>query len=146
MPESSPSSPLAAYLTDWDGPEEGERPTGYIVLLGDRRHAQTSAWDMGIAAHIILLGAMEAGTLGCMIGSVRKSDLADLLHAPDGFEVLLVIALGKPKEKVVLERMGPDGDVRYWRDEKGTHHVPKRDLESIILARHGLKQLAGAVH
>lgn len=129
----------AAYLQDWAGPEEGERPAGYIVLLGDARHSKTFEGDMGIAAQTIMLGAMEAGIGGCMIGSLRKPELADLLHIPGGFEILLVIALGKPKEKVVLEQMGPGGDVRYWRDEKGIHHVPKRDLESIILGRFGEK-------
>lgn len=129
----------AAYLKDWSGPAEGERPGGYIVILGDVQHAKTAAWDMGIAAQTIMLGAMENGIGGCMIGSVRKTELAKLLHAPEGFEVLLVLALGKPKEKVVLEQMGPDGDVHYWRDDKGTHHVPKRDLDSIILGRFGEK-------
>jgi nitroreductase len=129
----------AAYLKDWAGPEEGERPAGYIVLLGEAKHAKTAVWDMGIAAQTIMLCAMEVGIGGCMIGSVRKKELLDLLQIDDPYEVLLVIALGKPKEKVVLEQMKPDGDVHYWRDERGTHHVPKRDLESIILARHGEK-------
>ena len=32
------------------------------------------------------------------------------------YEILLVISLGKPKEKVVLEPIGLDGDfVKYWR-------------------------------
>lgn len=129
----------AAYLKDWDGPESGERPAGYIVLAADAKHLKTAAWDMGIAAQTILLGGMEHGIGGCMIGSVQKKELATLLAIPEGFEILLVIALGRPKEKVVLEQMGPEGDVRYWRDEKGVHHVPKRDLDSIILGRFGDK-------
>lgn len=129
----------AAHLQDWPGPERGERPAGYIVMLGDALHAQTAAWDMGVAAQTIMLGAMELGLGGCMIASVHKNELSKLLQAPEGFDVLLVIALGKPKEKVVLEQMRPDGDVRYWRDEKGTHHVPKRALESIIVGRFGEK-------
>jgi hypothetical protein len=46
---------------------------------------------------------------------------------------LLVLALGKPKETVVLETVGPEGDVKYWRDEQSVHHVPKRRLEDIIV-------------
>jgi nitroreductase len=127
----------AAYLKDWKGPAEGDRPTGYIVVLGDAKHAKTSAWDLGIAAQTILLGATEMGLGGCMVGSVQKQALSQALEVPEGFEILLVIALGKPKEKIVLERLKEDGDIRYWRDEKGVHHVPKRDLDAILLARHG---------
>ncbi|PTN36845.1 nitroreductase family protein [Desulfonatronum sp. SC1] len=127
----------AAYLKDWDGPEEGERPTGYIVILGDQRYTKTSAWDLGIAAQTILLGATELGLGGCMIGSIKKDTLAMTLEAPEDFEILMVIALGRPKEKIVLERLGEDGDIKYWRDEKGVHHVPKRDLDSILLRRFG---------
>jgi hypothetical protein len=46
---------------------------------------------------------------------------------------LLVLALGKPKETVVVETVGPEGDVKYWRDADGVHHVPKRKLEDIIV-------------
>ncbi len=127
----------AAYLKDWDGPDEGERPTGYIAVLGDQRHAKTSAWDLGIAAQTILLGATELGLGGCMIGSIKKDALAATLETPDGFEILMIIALGRPKEKIMLERLGEDGDIKYWRDEKGVHHVPKRDLDSILLRRFG---------
>ena len=127
----------AGYLKDWDGPEERERPTGYVVVLGDKQHAKTSAWDLGIAAQTILLEATEIGLGGCMIGSIQKAALSDNINVPDGFEILLVIALGKPKEKVVLEELSQDGDIRYWRDDEGVHHVPKRDLASILVGRHG---------
>lgn len=125
----------AAYLKNWKGPDKGERPTGYIVVLGDQRRSQTSATDLGIAAQTILLGATEIGLGGCMIGSIQKDSLAETLAVPDGFDILLVIALGRPKEKIVLEQLGPEENIEYWRDDKGVHHVPKRDLDSILLGR-----------
>ena len=42
-----------------------------------------------------------------------------------------VLALGKPKETVVLESMKNE-DYKYWRDAAGVHHVPKRDPETLI--------------
>ncbi len=72
-----------------------------------------------------------------MIGSIQKGDLSGVIRVPDGFEILLVIALGKPKEKVVLEELSQDGDIRYWRDDEGVQHVPKRPLASIVVGRHG---------
>jgi hypothetical protein len=46
---------------------------------------------------------------------------------------LLVLALGKSKEKVVIETVGADGDTKYWRDSEEVHHVPKRPLGEIII-------------
>ena len=123
----------AGYLTGWPGPEEGERPSAYIVILGDKNILQTFDCDHGIAAQSILLGATERGLGGCMIGSIRRGELRQALEIPTHYEVLLVIALGKPKEKVEIEAVGPEGDIRYWRDDDGTHHVPKRSLTEVIV-------------
>jgi nitroreductase len=123
----------AAYLKDWPGPAEGERPSAYIVILGDTQISQSFGVNHGIAAQSILLGATEKGLGGCMIGSIKKPELAQALNIPPRYEILLVLALGKPKETVILGTVGPDGNIKYWRDGEGQHHVPKRTLEEIIL-------------
>lgn len=123
----------ARQLKDWGGPAEGERPAACIVVLGDARITRSFGCDHGIAAQTILLGAVEKGLGGCMLASVDRDGLRRALGIPPHFEILLVVALGKPKEKVVLEEMKPDGDCTYWRDAAGVHHVPKRRLEDIVL-------------
>jgi len=123
----------AGYLKDWPGPGEGERPAAYIVMLGDRDIAANFGCDHGIAAQSILLGARARGLAGCMIGSIKRDQLRRVLALPDRYDILLVIALGAPKEQVVLTEVGPDGDIKYWRDENGVHHVPKRRLKDIVV-------------
>lgn len=123
----------AGYLKDWNGPEEGEKPSAYIVMLADTSISKNVLWDHGIACQSILLGACEKGLGGCMFGAVDREKLKNDLNIPDRYETLLVIALGKPKEVVVLEELADSGDIKYYRDEDGIHHVPKRKLKDIIL-------------
>lgn len=123
----------AGYLRDWPGPVEGERPSAYIVVLGDSTISKSFGCDHGITAQSILLGAAERGLGGCIIGSIKRAELSGLLHIPPQYEILLVLALGRPKETVVVEPLGADGSVKYWRDEQQVHHVPKRALDDIIL-------------
>ena len=123
----------AAYLKDWPGPSEGERPAGYIIMMGDT-NISTNFWcDHGIASQSILLGAREKGLAGCMLGAINKKNLQKFLGIPSNLEILLVLAIGKPKEKIVLQTVGDDGNIKYWHDEKDIHHVPKRKLEDIII-------------
>jgi nitroreductase len=124
----------AGYLRDWPGPAEGERPSAYIVLLWDKELAREPVGgDHGIAAQSILLGATEKGLGGCMIGAIDRLGLKKALNIPRRYKIPLVLALGKPKETVVLESVGPSGAIEYWRDSDGVHHVPKRALDDIIL-------------
>jgi len=123
----------AGYLKDWAGPEEGERPSAYIIILGDKEIKASFGCDHGIAAQSIMLGAVEKGLGGCMIASVNKEKLKTALDISDRFEVLMILALGKPKETILLEEMKDPQDVKYWRDDKQVHHVPKRRIEDIIV-------------
>jgi nitroreductase len=127
----------AAYLPEWKGPSVPERPTAYVVMLLDQAITQpakvkVSDIDVGIAAQTILLGAAERGLGGCLFASVRREELARRLGLPDTLAVALVIALGRPVEKVVLDECPPGGSIRYWREPDGTHHVPKRGREEIV--------------
>ena len=123
----------AAYLKDWDGPTPGERPSAYIAILLDETIAKDPLCDDGIVAQTILLGAVEKGLGGCIIASIQRERLARDLEIPENFTIRLVIALGKPAERVVLEGLEPGGDIRYWRDEQGIHHVPKRGVDELIV-------------
>ncbi len=128
-----PNLMWAGYLRDWDGPCEGEKPSAYIVILGDTEINRSFDCDHGIAAQSILLGAVEKGLNGCIIGSIHREKLAKALDIPSKYEILLVLAMGEGKEKVQLETARPDGDIKYWRDSSGVHHVPKRPLDDIIV-------------
>ena len=123
----------AGYLPKWPGPEEGERPAAYIVCLLDTRVSKEAECDLGIATQNILLGAAERGLGGCRIASFSPT-LAKELEIPEYFRILLVLALGKPKEQVVIEGVRGE-DIKYWRDDMQIHHVPKRSLDEIIHRR-----------
>jgi nitroreductase len=125
----------AGYLPDWGGPVEGEQPSAYIIILGDTQISQSFGIDPGIAAQSMLLGATEQGLGGCIIASVRKEALRETLAIDPRYDILFVLALGKPKETVVIEPLGPDGDIKYWRDREGVHHVPKRSLDELIVGQ-----------
>ena len=128
-----PSLAWAGYLRDWPGPAEGERPAAYVIILGDTEICKGFGVDHGIAAQSIMLGATEKGLGGCIIASIDRPALRKTLNVSDQYEILLVLALGKPKETVTIDQVGPDGDIKYYRDTDGVHHVPKRSLDDLIV-------------
>jgi len=123
----------AGYLENWSGPSEEERPAAYVVVLGDNEIADSFAYDCGIAVQTILLASTEKGLGGCIVASIRREELRSSLNIPSRYEILLVVAVGKPKELVVLESIRDRDDIRYWRDDQSVHHVPKRPLQDVIL-------------
>jgi nitroreductase len=126
----------AGYLTDWKGPVAGERPCAYVLCLLNKNRLKgpesEAQFDLGVASQNLLLGAMEKRIGGCRIGAFNPK-LASLFKLSDHLHLSLVIALGKPRETVIVEECKDDDDIRYWRDEHGAHHVPKRSLQSCLL-------------
>ncbi len=124
--------------TRWGGyikdgfPAEGERPTGYIIILNDSTISKGAPTDVGIIAQTMFLGATEKGLGGCMIASFNNENLKEQLSIPGHLDVALVLALGKPVETIVIDDI-EDGNVKYWRDENRVHHVPKRSMTELII-------------
>ena len=121
----------AGYLTDWDGPSDGEAPAAYLILLSPESTG-VSQIDVGIAAETILLSAAEKGVGGCMILNFPREALTERYKLASNYKIELVISLGVPAEKVEIETM-KEGNVRYYRDENDVHHVPKRALSEVFL-------------
>ena len=124
----------AGLLKDWNGPEEGERPSAYIVILGDLSVGKNKHLDVGITAQTIMLGAADMGLGGCMFGSIQREKLASLFDIDtEKYSIELVLALGKPKEEVRIVDLPESGSTAYYRDDNGVHYVPKRSVEDLIL-------------
>jgi len=124
---------FAGYLKEWGGPKEGEKPTAYVVILGDTTINQNFDLDAGIAAQTIMLAANEDGFGGVMMGAIKRESLREEMQIPVHLEVVLLLALGKPTEEVVVEETSTEHGIRYYRDAEDVHHVPKRPLNELII-------------
>lgn len=122
----------AGYLEKWAGPKEGERPSAYIIILNDEELSDNYYCDDGLVTQSIMLGAVERGFGGCIIAAINRPKLRTLLEIDDKYKIIHLLALGKPKEDVLIEDIIND-DIKYWRDEDQKHHVPKRRLEDLII-------------
>ena len=124
----------AALLKDYEIPPKGHAPTAYVVICTDKNVSDKSIFDkdVGVAAQTVMLSAVEAGFGGCMIGNFNPSKVAEALKLPEGVVPSLVLGLGKPDEKIIVEPIGENGS-SYYRDADGNHRVPKRSLDEIIL-------------
>ncbi len=130
--EVFPALKWAGYLPDWDGPEEGERPSAYLIQCLDTDLTQNLLCDDGIQLQALTLGAKTLGIGCCIIKSFNVLTIKERLHLPENMKPLYVLAMGYPVEKVVIDDI-KDDDVKYWRDSNGIHHVPKRKAEDLII-------------
>lgn len=124
----------AGYLPKWPGPAEGERPTGYVVICLDEKLTGDDMGDLGIVAQTMMLGAVDKGYGGCMLGNVNKDRLSAMLDISANMKIMLVLALGVPAENVTIKELPEDGSIKYWRDNNENHYVPKRATEDLIVA------------
>jgi len=123
----------AGYLSEWQGPNENEKPTAYILIALDKNKSSNN-WtytDLGIAAQTIMLQLAEKNLGGCMIASFNKNIISNELKVDEKLEIVLILAIGKPAEEIVIVEQNNLEDVKYWR-ENNIHFVPKRCLEDIL--------------
>ena len=127
-----PTLTWAAYLGDWAGPAPGERPTSAVIVAADSDHLAFAATDFGIAAQSLMLLASEAGYGGCIMGRFDEENLKESFPELRPLSIMGILVMGLPREEVRVDPV-EEGSVRYWRDESGAHHVPKRSLSEILI-------------
>jgi nitroreductase len=106
-------------------------PKAYIIMLVDNKIARTPNHDAGIAAMSISIVAYDGGLGSCILASVNRKKLGDILNVPEGLAIALVVTLGYPAENPIVETV-KNRDIKYWFDENGVLHVPKRDIKDIV--------------
>ncbi|MGV9199343.1 MAG: nitroreductase family protein [Promethearchaeia archaeon] len=111
-------------------PKKGRRPMAYIIVLLNTEIKKAADFDVGAAVENILLGAVNHGLGACWMGSINRKKIKQLFDIPDNYEIKQVISLGVPDEKSATETY--EDSFKYWKDEEGKMHVPKRELEDII--------------
>jgi len=127
----------AAFLKEWGGPVEGQRPTGFILMFTDKsvQNSFVIDIDMGIACQSILLGAVEKGLGGCIIGAINKNEVISAFNIKENLELKLIIALGSPDQNIIIDSAELHSDLKYWEDKSGNHHVPKLMLKDLIVGK-----------
>jgi len=120
----------AGYLPSY-APSEEEMPRAYIVVLLDKNISEDPGHDAGIAAMSISMVAYDEGLGSCILGAIDRDRLREVLRLPDNLDIILVVSLGYPADAPVADKVRND-DIKYWLDNQGVLHVPKRSLEDII--------------
>jgi len=121
----------APYIKDFK-PSVGQRPNTYLIMVLDKKIVSRAEIDAGIQAQTIMLGASSYGYSGCIMEKFNKPQLTSLFALSDDYEILLLLALGMSDEKIIVDEM-KDDDIKFYHDQDGNHHVPKRNYQDLIL-------------
>jgi nitroreductase len=126
-----PSLKWAAYIAPEGNPRPGQEPTAYVIICVNQEiRPQGYEWDVGAAMENMILTAWEEGIGSCWLLSIDRDRLRQVLSVPENYRIDSVLALGYPAEESVVEEL--TDSVKYWKDEQGRFHVPKRALEEVL--------------
>lgn len=123
----------AGYYKDWPGPEPGQRPTAYLVQCLDTELCQDCLCDDGLQLQAITLGATALGISGCIIKAFNAPRMSEILKLEKRYRPRYVLALGYQAEEVCIVPMGPDGNIKYYRNDSDRQCVPKRSIDDLII-------------
>ena len=126
-----PALKWAGYIAPAGNPPEGMRPMAYIiVLINTEIRSQGGEVDAAAAIENMILTALEDGIGSCWLGAIDRDQLRKIFKIPQKYRVDSVLALGYPDESPVVEEA--TDSIKYWKDENGILHVPKRKLSDIV--------------
>ncbi|WP_304953509.1 nitroreductase family protein [uncultured Alistipes sp.] len=122
---------LGGALPEMRLPLPGTEPNAFIIICSTVEESRYVDIDLGISAQSMLLRAVEMGLNGICIGAFDKEAIRREFDLP--YDPLLILAVGRGIERIELDEIGENQSLAYYRDEQGTHHVPKLRTESLIL-------------
>ena len=131
-----PLTRWARALPDMVLPHPNMHATAFIIICQDTDISPNLARyqkDIGIVAQTITLAAVEDGLGGCMIGNFTPDEVKETLNLAENLTPMLIIALGKPAEEIVIKEIDNGESTKYYRDENDIHYVPKRKLKDILI-------------
>ena len=129
--EVFPTLKWAAYIAPAGDPRAGEEPAAYVVtLVNSRLREKMFEYDVGAAMENMILVALAEGVGACWMLSIDRDRLRAVLGVPAEYRIDSVLALGYPAEEPAAEVMGES--CRYWKDDAGRLHVPKRPLAAVV--------------
>ncbi len=127
-----PHIKYAGYIPEWDPTFEETAPV-FIAVLNDTLLKPTakSECDSGAAIMSMCLAAKELNLDTCWLGAINREELKKILALPENLDITYLLAIGYG---------GQSGDtfdltdsVKYYFDENGNAHVPKRTMEEILV-------------
>jgi nitroreductase len=122
----------AAYIVPAGNPAPGHEPAAYIVaLVNTKIREKMFEYDVGAAMENMIVAAMGEGIGSCWLLSIDRERIREILKVPaDGYRIDSVLALGYPDESPLVEELAES--CKYWKDENGVLHVPKRKSADVI--------------
>ena len=121
---------LGGALPELHLPEKGSEPNAFIVICSTVPEDRYVSVDMGIVAQSMLLQAVEIGLNGICIGAFDAKPIREAFDLR--YEPVLILAIGRGADKILLKEIGEEEDHRYYRKD-GIHYVPKVRVEDLIL-------------
>ena len=121
---------LGGALPELHLPFPGTEPRAFVVICSTVEESKYVDIDLGIVAQSMLLRATELGLGGICIGAFDHAEIRELLNLP--YEPLLVLAIGRPAERIELVECHEGESLAYYREGE-VHYVPKICLDDLII-------------
>ena len=121
---------LGGALPELHLPFPGTEPRAFIIICSTVEESKYVDMDLGIVAQSMLLQATEMGLGGICIGAFDHAEIKEALNLPH--DPLLVLAIGRPAERIELVECSEGDSLAYYREE-GVHYVPKIRVDDLIL-------------
>lgn len=121
---------LGGALPELHLPFAGTEPRAFVVICSTVPDSHYVSVDLGIVAQSMLLRATELGLGGICIGAFDHAEIKEALGLK--YDPLLVLAIGRPKERIELCSCSEGESLTYYRRED-IHYVPKIKVDDLIL-------------